>query len=148
MITMQIDGLDDARRAFSRIAEAAPAAAKTAVRAGAARLGDGMRRRAPRLSGDLEGTVGRSVLMRDDGPLSVRVGPTHGLAATLEYGGEITPSRRSVLAFEVRGQEVFARSVTMPARPFVRSAVDEGRDVALAQVARSAGRLIREAAGG
>src|SRR5262249_52110977 len=40
--------------------------------------------------------------------------------ATLhQFGGTITPKRARVLAFKVRGQQVFARKVTIPARPFI-----------------------------
>jgi hypothetical protein len=41
-----------------------------------------------------------------------------------ELGGVITPLVAKVLAFELNGQLVFARSVTIPARPYLRPAAD------------------------
>lgn len=41
-----------------------------------------------------------------------------------ELGGVITPLVARVLAFELNGRMVFARSVTIPARPYLRPAAD------------------------
>lgn len=41
-----------------------------------------------------------------------------------ELGGVITPKQAKVLVFEIDGRKVFARSVTIPARPYLRPAAD------------------------
>lgn len=145
---VRIDGLDNVGRSFTRLASDAPDMAKQSVKAGAARLGKGMEQRAPELSGEMKGTVGRSVVMEDDGPMSVRVGPKHGLARILEDGGEITPTRADMLVFVGRSRFVRARRVTMPAAPFVRPAVDEDRGAAQRAVQVSAARRLRSLARG
>lgn len=136
MSGVQIIGLERARREIAKIAKDAPDVALRSVRAGAALLGEEMARRAPELSDDMAGTVGRSVAMVADGPTSVRVGPRHGLARTIEDGGEITPTSAQTLAFD----DTFAERVVMPARPFVRPAVDERKAAAVERVRQSARR--------
>lgn len=41
-----------------------------------------------------------------------------------ELGGVITPVVAKMLAFEINGQLVFAKSVTIPARPYLRPSAD------------------------
>lgn len=147
MAVVQVIGLGDAKRAIAELAADAPAMALQAIKAGGALVGEAMKRRAPRLSDDLEGTLGRSIQTRPAGRLGILVGTSHGLAGVVEFGGEITPRRAEYLHFEGRSGEVFTRRVTMPARPFVRPAVDESRVAAVAQIKRSAQRRIKRVAG-
>jgi phage gpG-like protein len=48
-------------------------------------------------------------------------------AAIHEYGGTIKPVNKMFLKFETT-QMIFARQVTMPARPFLGPAIEEGMD--------------------
>lgn len=41
-----------------------------------------------------------------------------------ELGGVITPKQAKMLAFEINGKLVFAHSVTIPARPYLRPSAD------------------------
>jgi hypothetical protein len=134
---IRVEGIPELRRKLQELASQSPEMAGRAIRAGAAVLGEGMERRAPALSDEYEGTLGESIQMRPAGQLSVLVGTDHGLARVVEDGGEITVSRRSVLASEEQGI-VFGRSVVLPARPFIRPAVDEDRGQAVRAVRRSA----------
>ena len=147
MADVQVIGINEAKRALAEIAAEAPAMAKRAIRAGAAQLGEGMERRAPRLSDELEGTLPRSIRMRDAGVMAVDVGTSHGLADVVEHGGEITPRRAEYLWFMGDRGEVFARRVTMPAQPFIRPAVDEDRVRAAVAVKRSASKSMRRVRG-
>lgn len=134
---IRVDGVPEVKRQLAKLAAEAPSMVGRAVRAGGARLGEGMERRAPKLSDQLEGTVGESIQTRRVSDTEILVGTDHGLARTFEDGGEVTPSRRRVLAS--REQDVvFGRRVVIPARPFVRPAVDEDRRDVAAAVQRSA----------
>ena len=44
-----------------------------------------------------------------------------------EFGGVITPKTAKALHFQIDGHWVTTRSVTMPARPYVRPALDENK---------------------
>ena len=132
------------QRAIGSLASDAPAMALHAVKAGAARLGDEMESRAPELSGEFEGAIAKTMTMRQIGPTTVTVGPTHGMASFVEFGGELTPTVAEKLVFQGDQGDVFAERVVMPASPFIRPAFDEGRAAALEQVRRSAQRAIAQ----
>jgi phage gpG-like protein len=42
-----------------------------------------------------------------------------------EFGGVIVPRRKKFLAFQVNGEWVFTKKATIPARPYLRPAIDE-----------------------
>lgn len=142
-MSFEIVGVDIARRQFRRIKDDAGRHALGSVRAGGAVLIDGMRERAPELSDEYEGTLARSVHMRSAGSLAVLVGTNHGLARLFEEGGELTPTRKKVLASD---DQVFGRNVTIPAQPFVRPTADEDRGKAIAAARRTAARLVAQRA--
>ena len=50
---------------------------------------------------------------------SVRWGSRRIYARIHQFGGRIRPTRARALRFEVGGEAVFARSVTIPARPYL-----------------------------
>lgn len=144
-----IDGVEQVQEALGTIVLGAADMQQKALRSGAAVLGEAMQERAPKLSGELEDSLGRSVHIRDLDP-GVWVGTTHGLAATFEYGGAITPEQREFLRFmgeEVEG-EVFLREAFIPPHPWMRPALDEAASAAQRQAALTARReLLRAAAG-
>lgn len=47
-----------------------------------------------------------------------------------EYGATIEPTKAKRLVFEIDGRLIFAKSVTIPARPYFRPGVDAGRSEA------------------
>lgn len=49
-------------------------------------------------------------------------------AAIHEFGGVITPKRAKWLVFDVDGETVFTKKVTIPARPYMRPAVYDNLD--------------------
>lgn len=86
----------------------------------ATKRGPGILREAG-MRGGLMGSVTHSA-----GRDRVEVGSNKVYAAIHQLGGTITPRSASHLVFEMGGGPVFARSVTIPARPFIGvSAEDE-----------------------
>ncbi len=49
----------------------------------------------------------------------VEVGTSKVYAAIHQFGGVIKPKKGKFLVFEIGGKKIFAKSVTMPARPFL-----------------------------
>ena len=96
----------------------------------------------------LSGTLRRSIQSRRErstrGGVSYTVGPRGVPYATIhEFGGTIRP-RGEFLVFQVGGELIFARQVTIPARPYMRPAYDETSG----QIPREIGRVIGQAVGG
>jgi len=68
-------------------------------------------------------------------PLSVKVGTNVVYAAIHEFGGEILPKRSAFLRFKTSDGEWHAvRRVDMPARPYMRPALDKKRAEVIAIV--------------
>lgn len=55
-----------------------------------------------------------------------------------EFGGVITPKRAKFLHFFVDGDEVFAKRVVIPARPWLRPAIDQNGPAILAAMSTAA----------
>lgn len=81
-----------------------------------------------------------------DDAVTVYIGTNLVYAAIQEYGGTITPKQARALFFEIDGEAVVAKSVTIPARPYMRPAFDEGHAEALADTAAALADIIRAAA--
>ena len=70
------------------------------------------------------GFLTNSIGVRKEGK-TVQVGVFGVIYAKIhEFGGVITPRGKKNLAFQVDGQWVFTKKVTIPARPYLRPAVD------------------------
>lgn len=68
----------------------------------------------------LSGTLWRSIAIKGLTNHSVTVGSDRVYAAIHQFGGTILPKKPGGrLAFKIGGQTVFARKVTVPARPFL-----------------------------
>lgn len=63
------------------------------------------------------------------------IGPHVIYGRIQEFGGTIRPVRAKRLHFVIDGQDVFARQVTLPARPYLRPAVDDHKDQILSVMA-------------
>lgn len=101
-----------------------PDGVKEALKAGGEMVRDeakaNVRRRGLVKSGELE----RSITMNVRPQLNVVIGTPLGWRAKIhEYGGIITPKRARFLQFKVGGEWKKVRRVTMPARPFLRTAL-------------------------
>lgn len=92
--------------------------------------------------GDLEGQVQIVMTQKDTAEVGIQkdiYGRTH------EFGATIVPKKADALHFEVDGQEVFAKKVVIPKRPFMRPAADENRDKIANAIGETLARLIEEA---
>lgn len=63
------------------------------------------------------------------GPDSVRIGSGLVYAAIHQFGGTITPKKAKRLAFTLGGRSVFARKVTIPARPYLGLSADNAAEI-------------------
>lgn len=67
-------------------------------------------------------------------PRSVAVGSDHPGAAVHQFGATIVPVAARALAFSIGGRDVFAKKVTIPARPYLGLDDDDVKEiVALAE---------------
>lgn len=78
-------------------------------------------------TGQATGALSRSITVTDaPGELAAAVGTSMIYGAIHEFGGVITPIHGDVLAWEEpEGEWHFARSVTIPARPYLHPALDD-----------------------
>lgn len=72
------------------------------------------------------------------------VGSNHPGARIQELGGLITPNKAKMLHFVIGGQDVFAKAVHIPARPYLRPAFDEKKNAAADMAVVTAIRLIMQ----
>lgn len=132
---------------MERVAAAAPAA----VDAGLHEIERAAKRNASGRPGPnvVTGTLRRSIQVQPARPVgsgtwSGSVGPTVVYARIQEQGGTIRPRRGPFLVF--RGEDgglVHVRQVTIPARPYLRPAVEEFRGRGAATLARVLGEAMR-----
>jgi phage gpG-like protein len=76
------------------------------------------------------GDFARRIEVQSATPRRATYGTNHPGAAVQEFGGTIRPKSsdpRARLHFYVDGEEVFARKVTVPARPYMRPSADENK---------------------
>ncbi len=86
----------------------------------------------------LTGTLWRSVRITGLTNSSVTVGSDRKYAAIHQFGGTIIPKSKKRLAFSIGGQMVFAKSVKIPARPFMPFTRSDFTDRAKKAVASAA----------
>lgn len=75
-----------------------------------------------------------------------RVGTDLEYAAAQEYGATITPKSGPFLVFDIDGETVFARSVTIPPHPYMRPAFDSAHGAAAKVIGEVFGQLLQAAA--
>lgn len=94
--------------------------------------------------GKLEGSI--SVMHVAPGRVEVGV-PANTVIYALahEYGVTIVPKKKKALHFVVDGVEVFAKSVTLPARSYVRASVPRGGKTAVRAMIPLLNKEIRQA---
>lgn len=74
------------------------------------------------------GKLKNSVMIKVVNPFEVTIGPRGIIYAAIhEFGGIITPKRARFLRFVIDGKVIFARYVKIPARPYLRPAVRDGK---------------------
>lgn len=160
MFAVELHGLDEVRARF----DALPAALSAALAARAAELASELADRVKHdklaggalnaQSGALQASIVANVSAAADG-FTASVGSNGDVryAAIQEYGGrtaahDILPTKGAALAFMMGGTLRFARSVhhpgsTIPARSYLRSALDEMRGDLVAALADAAETLER-----
>jgi len=62
-----------------------------------------------------------------------------------EFGGTIRPRKAKLLHFFVDGKEIFAKKVTLPARPYLKPAIDDNKPEIIKAMADVAETYIRRA---
>lgn len=117
-----VRGLDEMEAAIGRIQVAVRGALAEDLLAGAQLIAD----RAQELAVFSSGITAEAT-----GETTAQVVARHPGAAVHEFGATITPKQARFLRFEVAGEEVFARAVRIPARPYMRPAVDQTQDEAI-----------------
>jgi phage gpG-like protein len=79
-------------------------------------------------TGNLINSIHKSPAVVSDTHAEVNVGTNVIYAAIHEFGGVIKAKKAKALRFKTKdGNWVFTKSVTIPARPYMRPAVDVGR---------------------
>lgn len=61
-----------------------------------------------------------------------------------EYGVTIYPKKAKALRFEIDGKVIFAKRVTIPARPYVRPSVRQGQRNAIKAIINATNQQMRE----
>lgn len=102
--------------------------------------------RNPPPTGTLRRSIHTETDEKSDTRVSVLVGTNLEYAAMQEFGGVVVPRVAKMLAFMVDGKLVFAKSVTIPAHPYLRPAFDEQRGAAVDIFRKSMGDQIRHIA--
>lgn len=62
-----------------------------------------------------------------------------------EFGGTIRPRKAKLLHFFIDGKEIFAKKVTLPARPYLKPAIDDNKPEIIKAMADVAETYIRRA---
>jgi phage gpG-like protein len=103
------------RMLSAAVSAVTPPSLTQAIRAAAKVYAQGIAARAPRKTGALA----RSFDIASTSTTSVDIGSDLIYAPVQEYGAKIKAKKAKALRFYVGKQLVFARSVTIPARPYV-----------------------------
>jgi HK97 gp10 family phage protein len=128
-----------------------------ALTAGAMIVANDAKRRAPVKTGNLRrsihiggqgagaegGDIGRPAQPANGA--AVQVGTNVEYAAIHEYGGIITPKTAKALRFKIGDKWVMTQRVQIPARPYLRPALDENEAAVKDEVSKALQALIEQA---
>ena len=129
-----VTGDKDLRRKFAQMtASAQGMALSLAAQAGGEAIRSEASQRAPYLSGTLRRSI-HTVVVRKGMRADCTIGTNLVYAAIQEFGGVISAKRARMLAFQIDGEWVFAKQVTIPAHPYLRPAFDYKVGEAIIQV--------------
>ncbi|MCX6022999.1 MAG: HK97 gp10 family phage protein [Chloroflexi bacterium] len=137
------------------------AAIERAVVAGALLVRNAAVQRARVKTGNLRRSIHVGEPWRSGDTVSVEVGTDLEYAAIHEYGGVVTPKNGKVLAWVTRGKRptsaagwkkarkegrvAFAKKVHIPARPYLRPALDENVAEVQEEIAKALAKLVKAA---
>lgn len=80
-----------------------------------------------RRSGNLiNSIIVRSHSVGEGAEAIIKIGSKY--SAIHEFGGTILPKNAKALHWKVNGQDIFAKKVIIPERPYFRPAIEEGKD--------------------
>lgn len=133
-----------------RLLEAAVQGAQlaAAVTAGAELVQNAAKIKAPFRTGTLRRSIHTETVSVAPTRAEATVGTDVVYAKQVEFGGTIRPKKAKMLHWTDESGEHFARSVTQPARPYLRPAFDEEGDNAGVEVREALKVLVEKAAAG
>lgn len=135
MAEIVLEGAEELAAKLAALGEAAAGdVLRAAVRAGALLVQNDAKEMAPYRTGTLKRSIHTEV--EGDGHMAeATVGTNEIYAAQVEFGGTITPKNAKMLHWvDKSGQHHFAKSVTQPARPYLRPALDQNMDAAANEI--------------
>ena len=99
-------------------------------------------------TGNLAGSINTAVVESSSERCEVATGPSVIYGRIQELGGTVVPRNKKWLFWESNGEKHFAKKVTLPARPYLRPAVDENEEKIFETVGKNLAREIEAALGG
>ena len=146
-VSVEVIGLPEFAAALARLgAVAAENNLILAAKAGAMPIRNAAAEGAPKKTRTLSRSIHIEVLSSSRASVEVMVGTDVIYAAIHEFGGVITPKKAKALAFEIGGELIFAKSVHIPARPYLRPAFDTNLEKAKSEIAAVLTKLLGEVA--
>ena len=136
-MTMTVIGARETAGTFSRLAAQSPGSIRAGLLAGGLLVQNAAKHNVRNLPLYKTGTLMRGITTEAVSDYEVKIGVDLGTvpyARIHEFGGVIKPKNGPFLVFEIGGQVVRARSVTMPARPYLRPALAENREAVRKEV--------------
>lgn len=149
--TAEVIGLPILNRTFNRLGKAATGpAARRVVGAGAKVIQDAARANVrAKLNRNSKGKLAADITIEFENDHEATVGPRTVVYRFIhEFGGIITPKRARLLRFEIDGKVIFAKRVTIPARPYMRPAYDSKRRAAQEAMRKQVDKEIMDTAKG
>jgi len=98
-----------------------------------------------RVSGKLVSSIQTETLTESKTLAEVQVGTNTEYAAIHEFGGIVKPVTAKMLSWVDNGVRVFAKLVHIPARPYMRPAIDEHKTEVIESIEKTLERQIAQA---
>ena len=95
-------------------------------------------------TGNLVNSINTEIASKSNNEVVVDVGTGVEYARIHEYGGVIKPLHAKRLHFVIKGEHFSAMSVTIPARPYLRPAVDNNEEAILKAITTSIEKTIAD----
>lgn len=144
-IRMDVD-LSDFKKQLGKLAESiAEENLVTAAKAGGLIVQNAAKEKSPKRTRTLSRSIHMEVVESSRYKVEIAIGTDVAYAAIHEFGGVITPKQAKVLAFEIGGELIFAKRVTILARPYLRPAMDENVQAVADQINATLAQLLARA---
>ncbi|MTI82586.1 MAG: hypothetical protein FH756_01545 [Firmicutes bacterium] len=141
-MNFNITGMDEFRRNLRRLGDQAADKMEAAVKSGALVVQNDAKQRAPYKTGTLRRSIHIETEEKSQDKVTVAVGTDVEYAAIHEFGGVIQPKNANKLHFKIDGKDIFADKVHIPARPYLRPALDENEDGIMREIAQTIRQLL------